>query len=78
MEENFIPDYSKYNKEFLIDVYTRIDRDNNPLKAKALDDEIKKRFNLDPNTEINPQVVLGFLGAYQQTSKVIRTESDKF
>jgi hypothetical protein len=78
MEENFIPDYSKYNKEFLIDVYTRIDRDNNPLKAKALDDEIKKRFNLDPNTEINPKVVLGFLGAYQQTSKVIRTESDKY
>ncbi len=78
MEENFIPDYSKYNQEFLIDVYTRIDRENNPVKAKALDDEIKKRFNLDPDTEINPKVVLNFLGTYQQTTKIIKSESDNY
>lgn len=68
MEENFIPDYSKYETEFLIDVYTRIDRENNPLKAQALDAEIKKRFNLPPETEINPKVVMSFLNTYQEKS----------
>lgn len=78
MSETFIPDYSKYETDFLVDVYTRIDRDNNPLKAKALDDEIKKRFNLDPSTEINPKIVLSFLNAYQQKMKDTSLELDKY
>lgn len=69
MEEKFIPDYSKYETEFLVDVYTRIDRENNPLKARALDSEIKKRFNLSPDIEINPKVVISFLNTYQEKAK---------
>lgn len=77
MEESFIPDYSKYDPEFLIDVYTRIDRENNPLKAKALDEEIKKRFNLDPEKEIDPTVVLAFINTYKRKSERKEKTADK-
>lgn len=77
MEEKFIPDYSKYDSEFLIDVYTRLDRENNPLKAKALDEEIKKRFNLDPEKEINQNVVLAFINTYKRKSERKEKTADR-
>lgn len=78
MEENFIPDYSKYDTDFLIDVYSRLDRINNPLKAQALDEELKKRFNLPPETQIDPNVVLSFINAYRGKRNKIRTELSKY
>jgi len=78
MEENFIPDYSKYDIDFLIDVYSRLDRINNPLKAQALDEELKKRFNLPPETQIDPNVVLSFINAYRGKKNKIRTELSKY
>ena len=41
MIEQFIPDYSKYETELLLDVFTRIDRENNPLNASALNSIIR-------------------------------------
>ena len=78
MEENFIPDYSTYDPEVLVDVYSRIDRENNPLKAKALDDEIRKRFNLDPDKELDPQVILAFLNTYEIATKRTKSEAKKY
>ena len=78
MEESFIPDYSKYEPELLVDVYSRIDRENNPLKAKALDDEIKKRFNLDPDKELDLQVILAFLNTYENAAKRTKSEAKKY
>jgi hypothetical protein len=77
LEENFIPDYSQYDPEFLIDVYTRIDRENNPLKAKALDEELKRRFNLDPEKEIDTKVVLAFISTYKRKSERKEKTADK-
>ena len=78
MEESFIPDYSKYEPELLVDVYSRIDRENNPLKAKALGDEIKKRFNLDPDKELDLQVILAFLNTYENAAKRTKSEAKKY
>ncbi len=77
MEERFIPDYSKHETEFLVDVYSRIDRDNNPLKAQALDAELKKRFNLSPEAEIDSEVVLSFLSTYQKSNNENKKILDK-
>ena len=78
MEEKLIPDYSKYDIDLLVDVYSRLDRDDNPLKSKALDDELKKRFKLDPETEINPKVVMGFIDALQLKKNKVKSESDYY
>jgi len=78
MEENLIPDYSNYDIDLLVDAYIHLDRDNNPLESKTLDDEIKKRFNLEPETEINPKVVMGFINALQANKDKTKFEFAKY
>lgn len=75
--ENFIPNYSEYNNEILIDVYTRIDRERNPLKAAALDNEIKKRFNL-PEDDLSPEVLKRLILSFQANSQTIKKGLDKY
>ena len=77
MEEKFIPDYSTYSTSELVDVYSRIDRNNNPLKSKALDEELKKRFNISPDTEINHEIVMSFLTGYSQNKGKEKLARDK-
>ena len=69
MEEKLIPDYSKYDIDLLVDAYTHLDRVSRPLESKILDDELKKRFNLEPETEINPKVVMGFINILKVKNK---------
>lgn len=78
MEEKLIPDYSKYDIDLLVDAYSNLDRDNNPLESKILDDELKKRFNLEPETEINPKVVMGFINILKVKNKKERFVSSKY
>ena len=78
MEENFIPDYSKYDTESLVDVFRRIDREHNPLKAQALDKELRIRLNLPPETEIDPVVINSFFNAAQgKTSRELLGKDDQ-
>ncbi len=80
MNESHIPNYAEYNDEFLVDVYSRIDRESNPLKAAALDEEIKKRFNLSPEEEINPETIKKIINVYKKksnTSKGLLSKHEK-
>lgn len=65
MTESHIPDYSEYSNVFLVDVYSRIDREGNPKKAEALDNEIRKRFDLTDEETIDPEIVKKFLKVYE-------------
>jgi hypothetical protein len=78
MEEKLIPDYSKYDIDLLVDAYTHLDRVSSPLESKILDDELKKRFNLEPEPEINPKVVMGFINVLQSNKDKTKFESAKY
>jgi hypothetical protein len=57
MGDEFIPDYSKYNTNELIDVYNRIDKVNNPKRTKAIEEELRKKLNIDPILNFNDETV---------------------
>lgn len=61
MSQSSVPNYSEYSNVFLLDIYNKINRVNNPEKAAALDKEIRKRFELSESEDINPDELKKFL-----------------
>jgi hypothetical protein len=78
MGDEFIPDYSKYNTNELIDVYNRIDKVNNPKRTKAIEEELRKKLNIDPILNFNDETVKQKLKNVLLTDNFEKIEKPKY
>ena len=78
MGDEFIPDYSKYNTNELIDVYNRIDKTNNPKRTKAIEEELRKKLNIDPILNFNDETVKKKLNNILLSDNFEKVEKPKY
>ena len=69
----FIPDYSKYQTNELLDIYLRMDKFNNPKMKVAIEIEIRKRLCISDSVSLeDPELQNNFM---QLTTVVIKQKS---
>lgn len=78
MGDEFIPDYSRYETVELIDVYKRIDKANNPKRTMAIENELRKKLNIDTILNFNDDSVKNNLDNYLETGKFEDKEKTKY
>jgi hypothetical protein len=57
MSSDFIPDYSEYSAEELMDIYVNLDKTLNPELTKAVEDELKVKMNSLPPVKDENRVI---------------------
>ncbi len=78
MGDEFIPNYSRYSTTELIDVYNRIDKINNPIRTKAIEDELRKKLNIDPILNFTDESVITMLKNFSGNHDSIDDEKPKY
>lgn len=78
MIETHIPDYTNYKTDELIDVYVRIDKLNNPQKTIAIEEELRKRLEMDPDSPINENLIKKMYGAFHRRETIERINDTKY
>ena len=69
MGDEFIPDYSRYTTQELIEVYYRIDINNNQIRTQAIEAELRKKLCLDESVDLNDSLVKSKLDTYLEMGK---------
>lgn len=77
MSESSIPNYASFTTEFLVDVYSRMDREKDPIKTEAIDKEMRNRFNLSEDESINPETINKFIDAFKHNNASIKAKLSK-
>ncbi|MBU0474580.1 MAG: hypothetical protein KKF62_10485 [Bacteroidetes bacterium] len=77
MSESNIPNYTSFTTEFLVDVYSRMDREKDSIKTAAIDKEMRSRFNLSEDESITPETIDKFVNAFKHNNTSIKTKLSK-
>jgi len=78
MGDEFIPDYEKYTTAELVDVFYRIDKINNPKRAKAIEQQLRIKLKIDAGISFNDESVKRKLNGYLENFTVIKSEKPDY
>ncbi|MFA6980903.1 MAG: hypothetical protein WC209_16385 [Ignavibacteriaceae bacterium] len=78
MGDEFIPDYERYTIAELVDVFNRIDKINNPKRAKAIEEQLRAKLKIDPMMSFNDETVKQKLNGYLENYTVIKSEKPAY
>ena len=78
MGDEFIPDYEKYTTAELVDVFHRIDKINNPKRAKAIEQQLRIKLNIDAGISFNDETVKRKLNGYLESFTIIKSEKPDY
>lgn len=78
MGDEFIPDYEKYTTAELVDVFNRIDKTNNPKRAKTIEQQLRIKLNIDAGISFNDETVKQKLYGHLENFTVIKSEKPDY